>query len=162
MEENTSSALADYWLSITEFYKKDFYSDYITNPKKRIQTGLADNLGVKYWKDYSNAYEELKDSGKLILRAKLITNNNVKIYQVYESKKDRDYFKSQISKKFFHDNVDLQPSEIEYSITENDLLNLIQKIFRSDKKIIQTLKESHRLPGMVIGDPLKDNTLIYV
>ena len=37
--------MATYWLTETKFSKKNYYSDYITNPKKRIQTGDASILG---------------------------------------------------------------------------------------------------------------------
>ena len=72
--------MATYWLTETKFCKKNYYSDYITNPKKRIQTGDASILGKDWWKTYVDAYKEVRDSGKLILRAKVVTNNDVILY----------------------------------------------------------------------------------
>ena len=162
MEENTTSTMATYWLTETKFSKKNYYSDYITNPKKRIQTGDASILGKDWWKTYVDAYKEVRDSGKLILRAKVVTNNNVILYQAYKSKNDRDKFLSKISKPTFHDTVDLKINEIEYSISGNEFLKILDKIVSSDKKIIQHIIKKYQRPGMVIGDPLKDEVLIRI
>ena len=160
MEENITTTLATYWLTETKFSKKNYYGDYITNPKKRIQTGDASILGEDWWKSYVDAYKEVRDNGKLILRAKVITDDTVILYQAYNSKKDRDRFLSKISKPSFHNTVELQIDEIEYSISKNKFVKILDKIISSDKKIIQHVVKEYQRPGMIIGDPLKDEVLI--
>jgi|TARA_Y100000389_G_C17087254_1_gene329526 hypothetical protein len=159
MEKNITTTLA-YWLTETTFSKKNYYSDYITNPKKRIQTGDANIVGEDWWKSYVDAYKEVRDNGNLILRAKIITNNAVILYQVYKTKKDRDKFLHKINKPAFHNTVELHINEIEYSINNKKFIELIDKIISSDKKIIQHIVKEYQKPGMVIGDPLKDKILI--
>ena len=82
------------------------------------------------------------------------------LYQAYNSKKDRDRFLSKISKPSFHNTVELQIDEIEYSISKNKFVEVLDKIISSDKKIIQHVVKEYQRPGMVIGDPLKDKVLI--
>jgi hypothetical protein len=102
----------------------------------------------------------VRDNGNLILRAKIITDDAVILYQVYKTKKDRDKFLHKINKSSFHNTVELDVNEIEYSINKKKFIELLDKIISSDKKIIQHIVKEYQKPGMVIGDPLKDKILI--
>lgn len=166
MEENNTSTFPDYsytklYLNITNFSKQNYYSDYITNPEKRITT-LVSNVGEDWWKAYVIAYHKVRDTGRLLLRAKVVTDHSVTLYQVYRSKKDRDNFEKAITKPAFHSVVEIDMWEHGYIIELRDFYKLLDEIHASDKKLIQHISMSYAKPGMVIGDPLKGDKLVYV
>jgi hypothetical protein len=161
MEEIYSSTMAKvHWLNTAYVYKKDYFHDYITNAAKRFQTGTASKAGEKFWNDYGIAYKTIRDRGGLIIRAKVITDDSLTIYQIYESRKDRIDFIKQIDTELFHNVVKIKMNETEkpISVVEKDML--IKEILQSKKIIIQALREDHRVPGLVIGDPLKKEPLL--
>lgn len=160
MEENNSSTLAkNYWLETSRFYKPGYYSDYVTNKEKRLQTGDAKDAGEEFWKIYVAAYREIRESGKLILRAKVASDDEVLLYQIYESKQDRIDFMKKIPAEMFHDNIKVDVTESGKEITEIEKNELLDYIFKSEKLIIQHLREDHYRKGIVIGDPLKSEKI---
>ena len=161
MEENVTTTLADFWVSETEFYQKGYYSDYITNPEKRFRTVTEEALGDDWWSVYREAYVGMLKAGKLIFRAKVVTDDTVTIYQIYESKQDRQDFLTAINTSKFQQSVENLRQEKEYGLNQTQVLELIDKIADS-KSILQQCRPDYRKSGMVIGDPLKTNQLIYV
>jgi hypothetical protein len=164
VEKNNSSAMAkNYWLELSRFYKPGYYSDYITNKEKRLQTGDARDAGEEFWKIYVDAYREIRESGKLILRAKVVANDDeVVLYQIYESQQDRLDFMSKIPREMFHSNikVDVVEESREISAAEKD--DIIDQIIAEDKVIIQHLRPDHYRRGIVIGDPLKSDNILRI
>ena len=156
MEENNTSTMANLWLSETTFYKKNFYKDYITNPKKRIQTGTAKSLGLDWWNNYVKVYNSIIESKKLIFRAKLVSNDSVTLYQIYDSKQTRDLFQKDIDFEIFYQQIG-KPHINEYSISQSQCVNLIENI-KNNKSILQFVRKDFQTKGMTIGDPLKGST----
>ena len=77
MEENITTTLADFWVTETTFYQEGYYTDYITNQKKRITTDLTPLVGEAWWQNYATIYKQYRDNGKLIFRAKAIALKTV-------------------------------------------------------------------------------------
>lgn len=159
-ENNTTTMAKPYWLTKLHLYKEGFYHDYITNASKRIQTGQASVVGQEFWDQYGRAYKHAKDSGGLIIRAKLITDDTLTVLQIYRSREDRIKFLSSIDKDKFANTVEFFYKETEEPISEKEKNQIIEDIINTDKKIIQALREDHRRPGMIIGDPLKKEPLL--
>lgn len=152
-----------YWVSLSKIKQGNFFNDYLTNPQKRFQTDLGSSLGDDYWKKYGIAYKNARDNGKLILRAKVINNNNcLKIYQIWNSRQDRIEFEDAVDPDFFIKTVKMPIATYQYGISENQKNKLIELIIKSNKVIIQALREDYRKPGMIIGDPLKAEKLIKI
>jgi hypothetical protein len=165
MDRDTST-FSDYsytklYLNITNFSKQDYYSDYISNPKKRITT-LVSNVGEDWQKAYVIAYHKIRDTGRLLLRAKVITDHSVTLYQVYRSKKDRDNFEQAITKPAFNNIDEIDIWEHGYIIELRDFYKLLDEIHACDKKLIQHISMSYAQSGMVIGDALNGDKLFYV
>lgn len=163
MEKISSSALAEnYWLTETSVYKKDFFGDYITNPSKRFETGFAANLGEKFWRQYAEAYIAIRESGFLILRTKLITNDTVTIRQVYKTKKDRDRFLSLIDTNLFYKSIDFEVEEKEEEINLETLQKFVVDLVFNKNAIVHHLHKDFYLAGITIGDPLKNERQILL
>lgn len=161
MEKDHFTAVAKtYWVSVSTTTNQGFYDDYITNPNKRLT--LVSKLDASFWQEYNSAYVYMRDSGKLILRAKIVSTNGVEIYQIYETKQDRLDFLSMFDAELFHTSAKIAVNEIEYEITELQKDQLIEQIINSKNVLLQWVKENHRKPGMVIGDPLKNDKIISV
>ena len=82
-----STLAKNYWVSISKTINPGFYNDYITNPDKRLTT--LSKLDYSFWQKYNSAYNYMRESGKLIIRAKVVNSDSVEIYQIYETKQDR-------------------------------------------------------------------------
>jgi hypothetical protein len=163
MEENNSSALAKtYWLEISRFQKPGYYSDYITNKEKRLQTGDAKDAGEEFWKIYVDAYREIRESGKLIIRAKVASNDEVLLYQIYESQQDRIDFMKKIPAEMFHSNIKVDLVEESREISEIEKEELIDNIAITENSLIQYIRPDHYRSGIVIGDPLKSDNIIRI
>lgn len=151
-----------YWLSISKIKKDDYFKDYLINPNKRFQTGPGSGLGQEYWNTYGIAYRSAKDSGELLLRAKIVNKNNcLKIYQIWDSKEARKKFENAVNPEFFLNVVKMPIKTYQYNINELQKNHLLTLITNSKKVIIQVLREDHRQPGLIIGDPLKKDPLIF-
>lgn len=152
-----------YWVSLSKIKQDDYFADYLTNPQKRFQTGPGSGLGQDYWNRYGIAYKKARDCGDLLLRAKVINNKNcLKIYQIWENRQARIDFENAVDPELFISIVKLPMITYQFPVSlerKNLLVNLITK---SKKVIIQALREDHRQPGMIIGDPLKAESLIKV
>lgn len=161
MEKNYSSTLAKvYWLTSTTISKPNFFFDYITNPTKRFETGFAAHVGESFWRQYASAYKNIISLNGLILRVKLITNDSVTIKQIYRSKEDRINFINQIDTSHFFQNIGVDLIENECYIDELEKNQIILDISKLKENIIvQYLREDHYIPGIVIGDPLKNERL---
>jgi|TARA_B110000238_G_C15962540_1_gene368084 hypothetical protein len=159
-EDNMSTVAKNYWVSISKTVNLGFYNDYITNPDKRL-TSLSE-LDSNFWQPYNSAYKYMRDSGKLIIRAKVVNSDSVEIYQIYETKQDRLEFLSMFDPAVFHKDAKIKVIETEYEITELEKDQLIEKIISSENVLLQWVKENHRKPGMEIGDPLKNDKIILV
>ena len=61
----------------------------------------------------------------------------------------------------FHKDAKIKVIETEYEITELEKDQLIEKIISSENVLLQWVKENHRKPGMEIGDPLKNDKIIF-
>lgn len=144
-----------YWLTINVIAKDNYFNDYLTNPAKRFQTGPGKMLGDAYWKLYEDAYMFARDNGHLILRAKVINSKDIlKIYQIWKNKDVREIFESKVDPKYFTSHL---PDFItyQYPIVEKQKNKIFNLVLKSEKVILQTVREDHRVPGMIIGDPLK-------
>jgi len=156
-------ALAEnYWITETIVYKENFFADYITNPAKRFETGFASNVGKEFWKQYKAAYTTIKNSGSLILRAKIIDNNTVTIRQIYQSRKDRNKFISLVDTNRFYKTIDFKITETETSINVSDTHQLIANMLNCNNILVQHLHKDFYVPGITIGDPLKNEPLVYL
>ncbi len=162
MEENITTTLADFWVTETTFYHEGFYSDYITNPDKRITTDLTPLVGEAWWRNYADNYNDYRDTGKLVFRAKAVTDDSVTIYQIYPKKEYRNQWLVAINDIALKKAMGvLAPQEIEYALNQEQVVELIERVSKS-KCILQWVSESYRTSGMVIGDPIKKDHLIYV
>lgn len=148
-----------YWLTINVISKGSYFNDYLTNPNKRFQTGPGKDLGKDYWKMYEEAYLYAKNNGHIILRAKVINEKNIlKIYQIWANKKVREQWENIVDPKYFTNTVPLVTYQYPLSVKrKNKLFGLI---LTRKKVILQAVREDHRKPGMIIGDPLKADQLI--
>ena len=149
-----------YWLTINVISRDNYYNDYLSNPAKRFQTGPGKMLGDSYWKLYEDAYMFARDNGHLILRAKVINSKDIlKIYQIWKNKDVREIFESKVDPKYFTTHL---PDFITYQYPLNPKRShkIFQLILNSPKHILQTVREDHQTPGMIIGDPLKFDNLI--
>jgi len=162
VEENITSTLADFWVTETKFYQKGYYTDYITNQDKRITTDLTPLVGEDWWKHYAEVYKFFRDQGTLIFRAKAVTDDDVIVYQIYPSKDDRDKWLELINDSVLKQAMgETVPEEKEYSLNHQQIKDLIARII-AGKCILQCVREDYRTSGMVIGDPIKKDKLIYV
>ena len=162
MEENITTTLADFWVTETTFYQEGYYTDYITNQDKRITTDLTPLVGEEWWKNYATIYRQYRDNGKLIFRAKAVTDDNVTVYQVYPTKEDRDQWLVLINDIALKKAMGvLVPQEKEYALKHQQIIQLIERISKS-KCILQCVREDYRTQGMIIGDPIKKDQLTYV
>lgn len=155
-----STLAKNYWVSISKTINPGFYNDYITNPDKRLTT--LSKLDYSFWQKYNSAYNYMRESGKLIIRAKVVNSDSVEIYQIYETKQDRLEFLSMFDPSVFHKDSKIVIEETEYELNELEKDQLIEKIVSSNSVLLQWVKENHRKPGMTIGDPLKNDKIILV
>ena len=163
MEKINSSALAkNYWLTETSVYKKGFFGDYLTNPSKRFETGFAANIGEKFWRQYAEAYIAIRESGSLILRTKLITDDTVTIRQIYRTKKDRDRFLSLIDTTLFYKSIDFEVEEKEEEVNLETVQQFVEDLVFNKNAIVHFLHEEFYLAGITIGDPLKNERQILL
>jgi hypothetical protein len=147
-----------YWVTLSKIKQDNYFHDYLTNLDKRFQTGLGSNLGEAYWKKYGVAYKSARDNGELLLRAKIINNKNcLKIYQIWENKEARIKFEKAVDPDFFQKSVPVPIITYQYGISLSRKNKIVNLIINSEKVIIQALREDHRLPGIIIGDPLKND-----
>lgn len=152
-----------YWLSVSKIKQDDYFADYLTNPKKRFQTGPGSGLGQDYWDAYGIAYKSARDAGDLLLRAKVISRNDcLKIYQIWDSREARIKFEKAVDPEYFLKIVNMPILTYQFPVSQDRKDLLVRLITQSNKVIIQALREDHRLPGMIIGDPLKAESLIRV
>lgn len=161
MEENTTTTLADFWVTETKFYHKGYYTDYITNPQKRITAELTAIVGSDWWQNYATIYKQYRDNGKLIFRAKAVTDDSVTVYQIYLTKEDREKWLILIDDAKLKNSMQQPPKEKQYSLNHDQVVVLIKRI-ANDKCILQCVREDYRIQGMIIGDPIKKDELIYV
>ena len=147
-----------YWLTINVIAKDNYFNDYLTNPAKRFQTGTGKALGKDYWKMYEQAYLYAKHQGHIILRAKVINKRNVlKIYQIWDSKDVREQWEQKVDPKYFTATVPL--ITYQYPVNEKQKNKIFDLVLKSNKVILQAVRQDHRTPGMTIGDPLKLDVL---
>lgn len=150
--------MKEYWLTTFETEHGDFFQDYLTNRSKRFQSLLTDK---QFWEDYGRAYKHARDTGKLIIRAKVIEDNKFTLYQIWESEQDRREFDSKVDENYFLDNFKYPFTRNERSITAQEKDALWNKI-KSSKVILQVVREDHRETGMFVGDPMKNDPVIQV
>jgi len=163
MEKNITSAMAEnYWLTETKVVIPGFFFDYITNPAKRFETGIASHIGNDFWRKYANAYTTIKDSGGLIFRIKIVTTDSITIKQIYQTKDVRDSFISLIDTHVFYDKIGIPFTESERCINEVEKEDIINKARSNDYVIVQYLRPDHYRSGIVIGDPLKGESLVSI
>ena len=147
-----------YWLTINVIAKDDYFKDYLTNPEKRFQTGTGKALGEDYWKMYEKAYLYAKFNGHIVLRAKVINKKNVlKIYQIWDSKDVREQWEQKVDPKYFTATVPL--ITYQYPINEKRKNKIFDLVLKSDKVILQAVRDDHRTSQMIVGDPLKNDEL---
>jgi len=93
------------------------------------------------------------------LRAKVINEKNIlKIYQIWANKKVREQWENIVDPKYFTNTVPLVTYQYPLSVKrKNKIFGLI---LTRKKVILQAVREDHRKPGMIIGDPLKADQLI--
>lgn len=152
-----------YWVSLSKIKQDDYFEDYLINPKKRFQTGPGSGLGQDYWNRYGIAYKGARDCGDLLLRAKVINKKNcLKIYQIWETRQARIDFENAVDPELFIKVVKLPIKTYQFPISAKRKDLLVKLITSHSKVIIQALREDHRQPGMIIGDPLKAESLIKV
>lgn len=150
--------MKNYWLTIFETEYGDFFNDYLTNKEKRFQSILTDE---NFWHDYGIAYKNARDTGKLIIRAKVIEDNKFTLYQIWESQEDRKEFDSKINEEYFLSNFNYPYNRSESSISESVKDVLWEKI-KNSNAILQAVREDHQEPGMIVGDPLKNDPVKQV
>jgi len=150
--------MKEYWLTTFETEHGDFFQDYLTNKSKRFQSLLPDE---NFWKNYGTAYRHARDTGKLIIRAKVIDGNKFTLYQIWDSKAARQEFDSKVDETYFLSNFDKPYTRKEQTLSEQEKAELFEYILSSNV-ILQVVRNDHRRPGMTVGDPMKNDPVISV
>jgi len=150
--------MKEYYLTTFETKYGDFFQDYLTNKQKRFQTFLQ---GEDFWKTYVSTYKWAKEQGILLLRAKVIEGNEFTLFQIWESEQSRKEFDSKVDEDYFLENFKFEYTRSNKTINEKQKLELIKQIMSSNS-ILQWVHPDHRVTGMTIGDPLKNDSLVTV
>ena len=154
--------MASYYISITSFDLGINASSYLNNNIYRVTEQTKNFLGDEFWKNYATVYNKFKSENRLLFRAKIIKNNNVLIKQVWQSKSDRDNFTKEVNEDYFNQYSNLVPTREFYYIDKNEIDSFIKTILEEKEKILQHVSQDLQQPGMVIGDTIKGDKLIYV
>jgi hypothetical protein len=148
----------EYWLTTFETEYGEFFEDYLTNRQKRFQTFLD---STDFWKDYVAAYHWAKENGYLILRAKIIKGQKFTLCQIWKDQYCREEFDKKVNEDYFLQNFKFEYIRSGRVITKLEKDIIVEDIMNSTS-ILQYVHKDHRLPGMIIGDPLKNDSLITV
>ena len=141
----------------------NFFSDYITNPNKRYQDWSALALPADFWTNYSAVYLNYRDNNKIIFRSKHVdANNDMFVIQVWESQAVREQFLIDVDHATFEANKSFSVERNDYEATSAEIETLIDDVIASGDYIIQICLPEFQRSGMVIGDPLKGDTLVTV
>jgi hypothetical protein len=148
----------EYWLTTFETEYNEFFEDYLTNKQKRFQTFLD---STDFWKDYVAAYQWAKENGYLIVRAKIIKGQKFTLCQIWKDRYCREEFDKKVNEDYFLQNFKFEYIRSGRAITKLEKDSIVEDIMNSNS-ILQYVHEDHRLSGMIIGDPLKNDSLIKV
>lgn len=148
----------DYWLTTFETEYGEFFEDYLTNKQKRFQTFLDSN---NFWKDYVSAYQWAKENEYLILRAKIIEGQKFTLCQIWKDQSCREEFDNRVDEDYFLQNFKFKYTRSSRVITQAEKNTIVEHIMKSSS-ILQYVHVDHQLPGMTIGDLLKNDLLIKV
>jgi len=147
-----------YWLTTFEVTDSNFV-DYIQNPDKRFQTIWPD---AEYWNKYGNAFRKARDSGKLIVRSKVVDGDHFKFTQVWENKSARDEYDSDIPPATYLESFPYEYTMNAREIDSAELDTIWSDIKNAEQKVLQVVRSDFRESGMVIGDPLKNESTYTV
>lgn len=150
--------MKEYFLTTFETEHGNFFEDYLSNQEKRFQTFLNNS---NFWREYIKAYENAKLTGDLILRAKVIDGKKFTLYQIWRDETARRNFDNNVDEDYFMYNFKFPYTRQNYIISEKEKISLIEEIMSSNS-ILQWVSIDHRVPGMCIGDPLKNDTILKV
>jgi hypothetical protein len=141
-----------------------FFSDYINNPTKRYKDFTTSVLPPDYWENYSFVYVNYKAAGKIIFRSKHVdANNHLHVTQVWTSQTVREEFLAEVDAELFNSEITIPITYDNYEVTDTaDITSLVNVVMSSNDYVIQICAEEFRVPGMVIGDPLKGDVLFTV
>jgi hypothetical protein len=148
----------EYWLTTFETEYGKFFEDYLTNNQKRFQTFLDSN---DFWKNYVSAYEWAKENGYLILRAKIVEGHKFTLCQIWKDQSCREEFDKRVDEDYFLQNFKFEYTRSSKAITQIEKNTIVENIMNSNS-ILQYVHSDHRLSGMCIGDPLKNDTIVKV
>jgi hypothetical protein len=141
----------------------NFFSDYITNPAKRYMDWSAPALPANFWTNYSAVYLNYRDNDKIIFRSKHVdANNDMFVTQVWESQAVREQFLIDVDHATFESNKSFSIERNDYEANTSVIESLIDSVIDSGDYIIQICLPEFQRSGMVIGDPLKGDTLVTV
>ena len=154
--------MAQYYVSVTSFNLGNNASKYLNNSTYRITEQTRKFLGDEFWNNYSKVYNKFKNENKILFRAKIIKNDNILIKQVWQSKKDRDDFTNEVNEDYFNQLSNLHANREFYYLDKDKIDEFIDSILVEKDKILQYVSQELQRPGMIIGDAVKGDNLIYI
>lgn len=142
---------------------QNFFSDYISNPNKRYQDWSAPLLPESFWLNYDAVYVYYRDNNKIIFRSKHVdSNNDMFVTHVWESQAVREQFLIDVDHAKFETNKSFNVDRNDYEASNSEIKSLIDNVINSGNYVIQVCLPEFQRSGMVIGDPLKGDTLVTV
>jgi hypothetical protein len=156
--------MASYYVSVITFNLGEDASTYLIDKKNRITEKTKNSLGDEFWKTYGKVLSEYKKNNKLLFRAKIVKESKVLIKQIWDSKDSRDQFTVDVNENFFNKSVLNLNISRNFMFLNNitEVEKFIDDILLEENKILQHVCDDMKKPGMIIGDPIKGDVLVYV